>query len=153
MFAGLGHQGMAPCFSHGTSCDLRNRSGCNLIAPIYNNNVRDHSVPSLSVRTLEKKGEAHIIPSCSFFLPNDAQSLAPAQKVHGACSPQNVKCQRLLLTFKPQPSLCEVEGSGRVGHSARTIGSLSWQRLFTRYQSVSLQSSSCRQARLTVAVP
>lgn len=152
MFAGLGHQGMAPRFSHGTSSNLRNRSGRNLIAPIYNNNVRDRSVPSLSVQTLEKKGEAHIFPSCSFFLPNDALSLAPAQKVHGACSPHKVKCQHLLLTFKPQPSLCELQGSGRVGHSARTIGSLSWQRLFTRYQRVYLQSNSCWQAGLTVAV-
>lgn len=148
-----GHRGMAPCFSHSNSFNLHNRSGYSFITPIYNNNMWDYSVPSSSVQTLEKKGQAHIFPplALSSSLMMLRAWLLP-RKVQGTCSPQKVKCQHIFLTFKLQPSLCELQGSGRVGHSAHTIGSLSWQRLFTRYQRIYLQSNSCWQVGLTVAV-
>lgn len=49
------------------------------------------------------------------------------------------------LNIQPQPSLCELQGLQTAGHSAHTIGSLGWQRLFARHRRIYLQSNSCRQ--------
>lgn len=148
----LREPGHGPCLSHSLSFNLRNSPGCAISSPRFYNSVWGCSVPELVNPNPREERPGKYSPSHSFLSHNGAQSLTPVSKVHGTCSPQKVKCQRILCTFKLQPSLCELQGSGRVGHSARTIGSLGWQRLFTRYQRVYLQSNSCQQVGLTAAL-